>query len=213
MRIHTLKHPAKKPPAWFSLLAIVLALGLPACSSKTRPAKFYLLQPIAPAEAKGNQGNEAGGPKLIGVGPVELPAYLDRPQIVTGGGGAEMRLDEFQRWAEPLRDTITHVLAENLSLLLPASHLLPFPWNRSLALDYQVEAQITRFHVDADGGCELKANWSILRQNKPVLMKEFREKTQAAGEDYGSKVAAQSKALADFSKAIAEGLRTSTPDR
>ena len=213
MQIPILKNPTRKPVVWLSLLAIILALGLPACASKTRPAKFYLLQPIAPAEARDNQRNNIGGPKLIGVGPVEMPAYLDRPQIATGGGGAEMRLDEFQRWAEPLKDNITHVLAENLSLLLPASHLLPFPWNRSLALDYQVEVQITRFHVDADGVCELKANWSILRQNKPVLMKEFREKTQVAGEDYGSKVAAQSRVLAVFSKAIAEGLRESTLDR
>ena len=208
----SVKYPARMPAVWFSLLAIVLVLSLPACSSKTRPAKFYLLQPITPSEAN-NKENEIGGPKLIGVGPVEMPAYLDRPQIVTGGGGAEMQLDEFQRWAEPLRDNITHVLAENLSLLLPASHLLPFPWNRSLALDYQVEVQITRFHVDAGGICELKANWSILRQNKPLLMKEFRGKTKLAGEDYGSKVAAQSRALADFSKTIAEGLGESSLGR
>lgn len=179
--------------------------GMQACSPKTRPAKFYLLQPLAKTEAI-QQETAHGHPQLIGVGPVEIPAYLDRPQIVTAGSGAEMQLDEFQRWAEPLRDNITQVLAENLKLLMPESHLLPFPWNRNLTLDYQVEIQITRFHVGIDGICELKANWSILKQNKPVLMEEFQERTQASGEDYGAKVAAQSKALADFSKAIKAGI-------
>jgi len=186
---------------------VSIALTLTACSPKTRPAKFYLLQPIS--QSASNQRNtEINRTKLIGVGPVEIPAYLDRPQIVTGGSGAEIQLDEFQRWGEPLRDNITHVLTENLSALILGNHLLAFPWNRNLTLDYQVEVQITRFHVDAEGHCELKAQWSINRQNKSPWIKEFQEKIAVSGEDYGAKVAAQSKLLADFSKAIAEGLKT-----
>jgi len=200
------------PPHLARLLALLLGLmlGLAACSPKTQAAKFYLLQPMARAD---KPESEASAAWMIGVGPVEMPAYLDRPQIVTGGAGAEMQLDEFQRWAEPLKDNATHVLAENLSLLMPGQHVLPFPWNRNLNLDYQVEIQIIRFHVDGNGLSELKANWSILRQNKPVLMKEFLHKAQAAGADYDAKVAAQSQALAAFSRAIAEGLRGSSQGR
>jgi uncharacterized protein len=195
-----------KQPSWYFLWMMVFALTLSACSPKTRPAKFYLLQPITQPSIN-QRDTEISHAKLIGVGPVEIPAYLDRPQIVTGGGGAEIQLDEFQRWGEPLRDNITHVLTENLSALIPGNHLLAFPWNRNLVLDYQVEVQITRFHVDAEGHCELKAQWSIIRQNKSQWIKEFQEKIAVSGEDYGAKVAAQSKLLVDLSKAIAEGLK------
>ncbi len=194
-------------------LALVVTFLLLAggCSPKTRPAKFYLLQPIGPSEARSTTA-AANGPALIGVGPVEIPAYLDRPQIVTGGAGAQLELDEFQRWAEPLRDNFTQVLTENLSALMPSTHVLPFPWNRAIVPDYQVEVQVMRFHVDAVGNSELKANWSILKQGKPVLLKEFYVRTSVTGGDYEAKVAAQSRALAAFGKEIA-GALDSLPGR
>ena len=64
--------------------------------------------------------------------------------------------------------------------------------------------------MDVAGNCELKADWTILKQNKPVLMKEFQTRTSATGPDYDyeAKVAAQSQALARFGKEIADGLQT-----
>ncbi len=188
-------------------LAVTFLLLAGGCSPKTRPAKFYMLQPIGPSEVRA-AATSAGGPALVGVGPVEIPAYLDRPQIVTGSAGAQLELDEFQRWAEPLRDNFTQVLAENLSLLMPSSRVLPFPWNRNIVPDYQVEVQVMRFHVDAGGNSELKANWSILKQGKPVLLKEFFVQTPLTGGDYEAKVAAQSRALAIFGKEIAKALES-----
>lgn len=194
------------PPRGCRALALTAALLLLAagCSPKTRPAKFYLLQPLSRTETP---AAAPASPALIGLGPVEIPAYLDRPQIVTGGGGAQIQLDEFQRWAEPLRDNLTRVLAENLALLLPSSHVRPFPWNRAIVPDYQVEIQVLRFHVDAAGNGELKANWNILKQNKPIQMKSFQSMVPVDGNAPEAKVAAQGRALAEFSKAIAVELR------
>ena len=177
------------------------------CSPKTRPAKFYLLQPISKSEALiGTMGKTS--PNLIGVGPIDIPAYLDRPQIVSGGDGAQLQMDEFERWAEPLRDNFTRTMAENLSLLMPSSHVMPFPWNRAITPDYQVEIQVTRFHVDVAGNNELKANWSILKQNKPLLLKEFHARNPVGGGDYEAKVAAQSRAVGEFSREIAQALQS-----
>ncbi|MDD5035473.1 MAG: PqiC family protein [Methylococcaceae bacterium] len=188
-------------------LIVLLLLLAGGCSPKTGPAKFYLLQPLAQSELRSDLAGWSS-PKIIGVGPIDLPAYLDRPQLVTGDGGAQLHLDEFQRWAEPLKDNFTRVLGENLSLQIPASHVMLFPWNRAIVPDYQVEVQVTRFHVDAAGNSELKANWNILRQNKPILMRQFQTRVQSSGENYEAKVAAQSRSVAALSREIVEALMT-----
>jgi uncharacterized lipoprotein YmbA len=207
--------PIAKPLVPGSKKANGLSLGLAAfaliiiggCKPNAREVKFYLLQPGVRSEALAGV-SESASPALIGLGPVEIPAYLDRPQIVTGNSGAELQLSEYHRWAEPLRETITRVLAENLSLSMPASHVLAFPWNKAVNPDFQVVVKVVRFHADADGNSELKADWSILRQSKPVLIKAFHARTVAAGSDYEAKVGAQSRALAKFGEEIAAGLKS-----
>ena len=61
--------------------------------------------------------------------------------------------------------------------------------------------------VDASGNSKLKATWSILKQNKPVSIKEFHTKTPSGSNDYDAKVAAQSRALGLFAQEIAEGFQ------
>lgn len=196
---------ANKAPFLSLVLALIFLLLVTGCTSTTRQAKFYLLQPMSRSEAHGLA--VVATPSLVGIGPVDTPAYLDRPQIVTGDLGAELKLAEYHRWAEPLRDTITRVLAENLSLLLPSSQIIGFPWNRTVNLDFQLEIKINRFHVDATGQCELNATWSLLKANKLVVMKQFLVKTSANSNDYAAKVSAQSYALEAFAKSLAEGLQ------
>lgn len=182
-----------------------------ACSPKSRPANFYLLQPVSAAVAVAEETSVGGN--IVGVGPVDIPAYLDRPQIVTEGTGAKLRLDEFQRWAEPLRENFSRVLAENLSVLLPSSHIVLFPWNRAITPDYQVEIQIIRFQANEAGVSELKAHWNILRGNQPLLLKEFKVRKPVAGNDFTARVEALSLALGDFSQEIARELQSLNPSR
>jgi len=195
---------ANKLCLYLAIFALTLITG---CTPNTRQVKFYQLQPISRSDAQIAKA-ETPKPLIFGLGPVEIPAYLDRPQIVTGNTGSELRMAEYHRWAEPLRDTVTRVLTENLALAMPGSHVLSFPWNRATIPDYQVEIKIHRFHVDAVGNCELKADWTVLKQNKPVSMKSFQTHVPVSGPDtdYEAKVAAQSQALARFGKEMADEL-------
>ena len=52
------------------------------------------------------------------VGPVSVPAVVDRPQIVVTTGPNQVRLDEFNQWASPLQNNIARVVAENLVAML-----------------------------------------------------------------------------------------------
>ncbi len=187
----------------------VIALVVASCSPNTRQVKFYQLQATQQAGQVGTV-TQAANPIIIGLGPVDIPAYLDRPQIVTVGEGAELTMAEYHRWAEPLKETITRVLAENLTTLMPGYYVLAFPWNRAVNPSFQLEVKINRFQVNESGDCELKANWTLLKQNKPLSINTFKTHTVASGSDYAAKVAAQSQALAKFGTEMSANLRVFT---
>jgi uncharacterized lipoprotein YmbA len=135
--------------------------------------------------------------------------YLDRPQIVQRIGSNELKLAETHRWAEPLRNNFTQVLAENLSLMIPTRQTTLFPWTRSTRIDYQVQVIVNRFDADTNGNAVLSASWKVLRKDPDeVLAMEKSTYTEAAsGTDYDAIVTAQSRALAALSLEIAKVIR------
>jgi len=188
--------------ARFQMLAL-LVVSLGGCLGSGRPANFYLLQPIAPLETRA----PAGESPLIGVGPVRLPGYLDRPQIVLSSGQNQLKLDEFQRWSEPLKGNFTRVLAENLSRLIPSDQVLTFPWQRSFHPNYVVEVNVEQFHVTSGGQSILDASWSVFHDDKPIYLKKSSYSLPADTSSYEGIVAAQSATLGALSREIAAYLR------
>src|SRR5436190_702952 len=81
----------------------------------------------------------------VGVRAVDLPAELDRPQIVTRSGTNSVQLAEFDRWSAPLRDIIARLIAENLAAQLPADRVAVYPWMPGDSIEQEVTVEITRF--------------------------------------------------------------------
>ena len=79
----------------FVLWIFWLSLGLIGCAGKSQPSKFYLLRSLAGADSNQVVGVKRG-PSVL-VGPITLPAYLDRSQVVSIKGEYELHLDEFKR--------------------------------------------------------------------------------------------------------------------
>ena len=145
--------------------AFVLALAVTACGGVTQPSRFYLL--ATPPELERERSTDTAGRDLsVGVGPVVLPPYLDRPQIVTQASRHELDLAEFDQWAEPLEDNFTRVLAENLSVLLATDRIVVFPWRRSVLVDYQIAVNVIRFDA-VHGESMLVARWNVFGTGRP----------------------------------------------
>ena len=140
------------------LIAVMLS-ALAGCAT-TPPSRFYILSAVEADTA----AQPAGPATAVGVGPVELPKYLDRPQIAVRSGANELLYNETHRWAEALQDNVTDVLAENLARLVPTDRVTVFPWGRMTTIDYQVVAEISRFDADASGNVVLSANWKLYRE-------------------------------------------------
>ena len=54
-------------------------------------SKFYLLTPTADSAARGGTAQSTSADFVIGLGPIKLPPYLDRPEIVTRDGAQSPR--------------------------------------------------------------------------------------------------------------------------
>ena len=148
----------------------------------------------------------------IGVGPVTLPPYLDRRQIVTRASRAKLTLAEFDQWAAPLQDTVAHVLAENLALLIPTERVWLAPWPRTAAVDYQVLVEVTRFDGTTGGEVVLAARWSLVTaEEKELLMRQARFSAPACEQDYEVTATAMSQALGALSRDIAAAIQTMAP--
>lgn len=179
--------------------------------------RFYLLYPLSSLRT----GIEATLPEpcvAIGVGPVKLPEYLNRPQIVTRTSPGELQVAEFARWAEPLEENFTRVLAENLSMLLPASRTVAYPWDRSMRIDYQVRVDTIRFDGQPGKDVHLSARWTLLGDDgKRVLIR--RQSSFCEPMDrlkYAEIVSAQSRMIAQLSRRIAAAIKAvsrQVPDR
>jgi uncharacterized lipoprotein YmbA len=189
------------------VIPAVLAAGLTlAGCADGQPTRFYTLAALS--ETPGEAMPALPSDLTVGVGPVTLPPYLDRPQLVTRAGDNRMVLADFDSWVEPLQGMFARVLAENLAVLLETDDVLLLPQNRPVDLDYQVEVDVTRFDVDASGNAALDARWWVFGRDGEKLLRSGRstitEPTQAG--DYTAAAAALSHALGTMSQEIAQAI-------
>jgi len=176
------------------------------CSSK--PTKFYVLTPLAEGQTIPDKLNE--DTLSIGVGPISLPDYVKRPQIVTKNGENELVIDEFYRWAEPLDANISRVLSDNLAILLGTENINKYPWNRFKRIDYQAEIDFTRFDSVIGKEATIEVRWVILndRGRNEILRKKSKITKKAETENYDAIAIAESQALAELCQQIAHEIHT-----
>jgi uncharacterized lipoprotein YmbA len=184
------------------LLWTLLLVGVVGCAT-TEPARFYTLSPLSGAQAP------AKPCVTLGLGPVSLPEYLDRPQIVTQTSANEMKLGDFDQWAEPLEKTFTRTLGENLSALLCVEEVIQYPGKSADGVDYQVTVNVGRFHGMADGTALLQAQWTVAKEGseKTITKKQSNIRIPVEGSGFAALVAAQSRALEKLSTEIASEIR------
>ncbi len=192
--------------AIFSMGVGLLAAG--GCASSPA-SSFYILSGVNSTDDSSHSAARMNG-IAVGVEPVQLPRYLDRPQIVTRDGPNRIRLAEFDRWAEPLKHNVSRVMAESLSALLSAERTVVYPWSTSAAPDYRLAVEITRFDGELGGEVALNARWTISGRNakEALLRRESSYVETATGRDYEALVAAKSRALASLSREIATAIGT-----
>ena len=192
-------------------LAVILLAG---CASSPT-SKFYLLSPLQHRTAIA-RGASLENPGTIAVGPVRIPDYLDRPQIVTRAGKNGLRLSEFDRWAGSLESDVARVLAEDISSRLPAGRYSVAPWTPYLEsqvpASYRVEVLVDRFDGRLGDSVLLKAQWTVFAGNRSMLLKrESLIRERVDGGSYDALVGAMNGALEKLGSDISEGILSALP--
>lgn len=189
---------------YFLLLSCGL-LSLNGCiGGKTPPAQFYLLEPIGRSESS---RTELAEKPVIALGPVRIPRYVDRPQIVTATAKNAYQLSELHRWAESLDDNIRRVLAQNLAQLVPVDTVLANGSNRAREAKLRVSVTILEFHVDPQGQAGLTAQWQIAGAEQVQQSRQVAYRSPASTTDYRAMVTALNDCLNQMSRELAEALR------
>jgi len=196
--------------AMTTIILGVIYLISGSCALRTSATtKFYILSSLVHpvVEKQDEKGKQC---KTIGVGPLDLPAYLDRPQIVTRVNPDELKLAELDNWAEPLKDNIARVLAENISRLLCTEDVVIFPWKQSFHIDYQIDIKIVWMDGKLGEKALLATQWAVLdASGKSVLLTKRSQYTESVTETtYSALVAAYNRLIANFSHDIAQAVKS-----
>ncbi|MRR57817.1 MAG: membrane integrity-associated transporter subunit PqiC [Deltaproteobacteria bacterium] len=191
-----------------STVGMIAMLG--GCFGTSPGARFYTLS------AQENRGISAaqGVDVLVRIGPVNIPSYLDRRQIVTRNGRNGIEIAEYERWAGNLDDEITRLLVNSLSERLAGKGVSVVPW-RSITLAeaptvYRVPFSIDRFDGIPGETVVLNANWALImikgKQEQILVARESLITEAVSGKGYDALVAAMGKVIERLGKEIGESL-------
>ena len=195
--------------AWMIALSAVYLLVLSACGSS--PAvRYYSLNPIDM-----DYQQDPDDAVMLGIGPLSIPDYLNRSQIVTRDVDAQMRVDDFSRWTEPLADSMHRIISTDVDNLLHGVVVVRYPYDAVVRshLDYRLVGDVNRFDADSSGLVVLEIQWAIVDTEANLLVPARRNRYQAqmvTSGDFGAMVAAMNDVLSQFSRDVADRLKAAS---
>lgn len=181
------------------LLILLIASLLASCSQPNK--SFYMLTASGPVPSGGGVG--------IGVGPVSLAEYIDRPNLVTQEAPNQLAVAEDHRWAGDLSAGISRVVAANLGRDLKSGNVRTYPWLRDEEIRYQVTLDVRQLHSESDGFAVIEAGWRVYSLPERTLKasKTFTDREPLETDGYNASVAAQSRLIGRLSDTIAASMR------
>lgn len=196
-------------------LGRVFLLGLPlslAACGLTPARQPHLYGLVASAEAA--HATWPADAPLIAVGPIDLPDYVRRAQILTLADAVEYRASATGRWAEPVEPAVARVIVENLASALGTGQVASL--GAAPAGDrLQVTLQITDFVATDAGEVRLGVFWRVLSSDGRRLLAgaRFAHREPLVGSGDAAVVNAMSKALAALTPDLVTALQTARSTR
>ena len=194
--------------------ATVITLLSPACSvlePRPDPSRFYVLTSTDLGTADGT-----AMPNLaLGLGPILLPDYLQRQELIRRTGPTEVRPSSVDRWAGTLDSNIKRVMAENLARQIGTDRIWVYPSLEITRTDYTIDITVVRFDLDTQNNALLNARWEV-RDNKiktRSVSRETRTTSAASSPDAGAGVEALSRTLGDLGRDITAVVREMAANR
>ncbi|HXY05520.1 MAG TPA: PqiC family protein [Burkholderiaceae bacterium] len=183
------------------LVALVLLAG--ACSSSP-PVRYYTLG-TGPVGEKSDAPSRPAGGYTVAVGPVAVPATVDRPQIVIQIDPNRVAMLDDQRWAEPLSSAISRTVASDLGKLLGVSTVL-FPRDSMIDVKYRVAIEIRNFVSVPGEAATIDATWTVFGPKDAVTRGQRLAHETVTKADYEALAQAHTRALMSISRDVAASI-------
>jgi uncharacterized protein len=184
-------------------LFLIICVAAAAAGCASSPSHFYTLNSTATGD-----GTPAVNYAVV-VGPVSIPALIDRPQFVVQVATNRVQVDEFNRWAAPLNDNIAGAIVGDLAALLGTSQVATAPM-ANFNPAYRVSIDIQRFESVRGKSVLIEAVWVVHRTTTSGATCSGRTVASepVSGDSFDALAAAHSRALARISADIAAVIRT-----
>jgi hypothetical protein len=181
------------------LSTVLMATAAAGCA--TAPSRFYTLAATATA-------NDAPAARTaVIVGPVSVPASVDRPEFVVQVAPNRVELDEFNRWAAPLNEAIGAAVAGDLAVLLGTPDVATAPM-ANFNPAYRVTLNVQRFESVPGESVLVDVVWAVHQlANGDTRSGRTMARETVQGEGFDGLAAAHSRALAAVSADIAAAIR------
>jgi uncharacterized lipoprotein YmbA len=191
--------------AFLPLLAS-FAIWAAACASVLpKPARsdFFVLSALAPPAA----APVPAAPSVL-LGPVVVPSYLDRRELVTRLASNQLAIEDLQLWAEPLRDSVPRTIERDLGAMMGEGRVARLPWTASQPAELVVSIELLRFEKTTRQTVELEATWMIAdgRDGAHPTRRSTRLSLAIGAPGTEAAVRVMSDALARLSRTIAADL-------
>ncbi|MGA7816167.1 PqiC family protein [Caballeronia sp.] len=172
---------------------------------KSPPTSFYTLSPDPSLAQLGTTR-----PLAMVIGPVTVPDIIDRPQIVTRVGDNEVAVNEFARWAQPLKGDIARVVAADLTALLHSQQISVFEGWYDPSTTWRVRLDVAGFESVPGRDVTIDVQWAVRPPGKtrPVMGRTVAHEV-ISGPGFEAIVAAHDRALASVSRDIAAAVQAS----
>jgi uncharacterized protein len=187
--------------------AAILAVAILAAGCFGGPAPKLNYYTLATPQAPGASG--ATSTLSVFVGPVTVPEGVDRPQMVLRSGANQVDIDDFHRWAEPVKYAIPRVLADALMKELATQRVMTTRQSSVLDFDYRVAIDVQRFDSSLGDGASLDALWTL--RDKAGAIRTGRTVAQERAGDYDGIAAAHGRALERLARDIAAAIKGLPP--
>lgn len=179
----------------------IIMIGIAAAAAAgctSAPTRFYTLSTVTeqPAAEPANYS--------VSVGPVSIPAEVDRTQIVVRKDPNQVTISEFDHWASPLKEDIARVIARNLIVLLGTTQITTFPQSTAADKSYRCVINILNFDSGLGKAATLDALWKVTSAKDGQVYQGRTTVTEpVGGGDFSAMVAAHSRILGKLSADIA----------
>jgi uncharacterized protein len=138
-------------------IALVCALVSPGCLGRSPQVRQFMLgvESLEPAEP--------GAPNVsVLIGPVRLPAYLERPELARLATDGEVELDSQHRWLGSFEENFLRATSLGVARRLGSTQVVAAPANPPFPIEYSVRLHVDDLIAEAGGALRVRIRWALI---------------------------------------------------